>query len=354
MYNSKEIVTHHVGVVEIKVWTKPCSYFTLSSMPRHAKPIPLTVRGQNFTFPEQTLGGYPSLAVARAFLEHLLDRGRVTAGTASHYVKLVGRLLRNGKIIEPPNPVAQTAASAYHAWLADAYAERVRPVVVALGAGLHSRGAITWLRRGSLVPPFEGKQIPKVTIDPTAWDRMKAGDANASPTIVTWTPSIAWTLHVPPNVQTLTLMHADPCATCAAIELDATQLETIAVAFEKAWGHRELNAVPNEALLFGDSPPEYTGDTQTPAVAIGRVLALVDPGPLADALRKLGAVVVLDADAYAKCVVDEPPDTVVISRKTCGSDYDKTLSAVHESWCDHVVALDGGAHDREVDPPPVA
>lgn len=297
-------------------------------MPRpYRPPTVLTARGQTYTFPAVTLDSFPG---AGAFLTYLLDRGRVTPATATHYVKIIGRLLRNGRIVAPTNPVAATAANAYHRWTGEAYGERVRPVALALGTALHTRAAITWLRRGSLVAPSAGKQVPQVRLDPTAWERMKAGDADANAAVVTWVPSNAWTLHVPRNGKTP--VHLDPCPDCVVIELTAEQVEETAKAFEAAWGHRDLNAVPNEAFLFGDPAPEYTGDEHARPISVGRVLALVEAGPLADALRKLGAIVVGDADAYGGCVQEGAPDTVVISRKTCGDAYDKLLGAVHESW----------------------
>jgi hypothetical protein len=278
----------------------------------------MTVHGTVFTFTEKLLAGLPE---ARGFLEDLMARGRVSPSVATTYVKLVAKLKRQGRLGAPEHlihPVERTAANAYHRWAAEGYQLRVQPVVRAFKHDDVRRG-VSWLRRGSLVPPYAGKVVPRVTsLSQITLDPETLSASATSPTIG-WFPCDKWTLHVP--VSEDVPAHADPCVACTPIELDDVLLEAVACAFEKAWGHRDLAIVPMDALLFGQPPREWESTTGAvaPAQATGRVVALVSSGTVASAITGMGGSATADLDSFV-ARLNEGVDVLVLAKDVLGKE----------------------------------
>lgn len=292
-------------------------------------PVILTVGGIAFSFNDHALDGFPE---ARAFLTDVMARGSVSAPVAKQYVLLAARLNRHGRLGDPAkltHNVERTAANAYWRWQGEAYAERVTPVVRAIASADLTAG-VSWLRRSSLVPPFEGKAVPRVTS--MGGIQLDAGTQQAVTTAPTvgWLPCSTWTLHVPRSASSV--VHADPCAACAPIELSSEQLELIAVAFEKAWGHRDLGRVPAESLLFGQPPRESVGTVQLQTS--GKIVALLGPGALASAITGLGGSVTTEASAFTMRL-KEGVDAVLVSKDALGN----------ERFADAVESLNGIANE---------
>lgn len=293
-------------------------------MPRQAVPVVLSVRGTPFTFTAYALTGF---AEAAPFIEYLTDRGGVSHATMTEYVRQVARLKREGRLGDPArwrHRVETTAANAYWQWVGDNYEARVQPVIKAIPA-VDMRRAVRWLRRGALVPPYPGKMVPRVVAMPKAILDTQTREAVTVPAATAFTPCDTWTLHVPADQRE---PHTDPCATCTVLDLTPVQVETIAAAFERAWGHRDLQRVPAEYPLFGEPPRSDRVQPDTPPV--GRVVALCEPGAVADSLRALGAVVTGDVDAFL-ARQSEGFDAVHVSRRAAGA-----------RWAEVLAALDGG------------
>ncbi len=289
----------------------------------------MAIGGLVFTFNERALDGFPE---AQAFLTDVLARGSVSAPVAKNYVILAARLNRGGRLGDPAkltHNVERTAANAYWRWQGEAYAERVQPVVRAF-ANADLTAGVSWLRRSSLVPPYEGKVVPRVTsMGGVQLDPETQTTVVTAPTIG-WVPCSAWTLHVPRSASSV--VHADPCAACTPIELSNEQLELIAVAFEKAWGHRDLGKVPAESLLFGQPPRESVGTVQTQAS--GKIAALLGPSALASAITGLGGAVTTDPVSFS-ARLKEGVDAVLVSKGVLGD----------ERFADAVESLSGIANE---------
>ncbi len=162
--------------------------------------------------------------------------------------------------------------------------------------------------------------------------------ADMTPPEYGWVESSAWTLHLPPKP---CAFHKDPCLTCTAVELTAPQLEVIAAAFEKAWGHRDPSSVPPECPLFG-TPPREGGPADRKTESIGRVVALLPDSALADALRQVRAHVTAAPEAFIDSL-SGGADVIVISRAAAGARYEAVLGVVREAW-DDAAAVDTEAH----------
>jgi hypothetical protein len=297
-------------------------------MARIAKPpVHLVVHDTPFKFTARALEGFHEAA---AFLGALLDRGGISAPVACEYVRLAARLKRQGRLNDENNQhtVEATAANAYWRWAGQSYATRVQPVIRALSQ-VDLKRALPYLRRSALIPPFEGKLVPRMVALPQAVLDSETRAAAVAPPSFSLVPCLGWTLHVPTKAVPV---HADPCLTCLTIDLSAEQVETIAVAFEQAWGHRQLEKVPSDYLLFGEPPRTYTGEGVVLAKA-GRVVALCEPGAAVEALNSIGAKVTADVDSFLARLA-EGADSVFISRAAAGdlAVLAHVISAVKNQW----------------------
>lgn len=282
-----------------------------------------------FRLATSTVTAFPE---AQVFIEHLLDRG-ISEHVAAEYARLVAKLVREGRAATPEFVTqrnARTAINAYWEWIEAAYTERVRPVIRALVDADVTRG-ISWLRRSSLVPPREGKTIPRLAAMPQLHLDADTRAAHSTAAEIVWVPSAAWTLHVP---RAPLAVHEDPCGNCTPIELDAAKLEVIAQAFEKAWGHRDLAAVPPECLLFG-RPPRVQDPPKQDIVPARRILALLPAGALGDAVTQLGGAVVRDVEAFCDRLGDSDNEIVVISRSMAVDHRHELLQALSAAWDAH-------------------
>ena len=309
----------------------------------------VTVRDQSFKFEQASLRDFPD---ALLFLGHLLDRG-VSPSVAQLYVRSVCRLKRRGTLTGPAiitgNMTEQTAANAYKKWRAEGYTQRSTEVVRAL-RGAVSLKRIRFLRRHSISAPAAGKLIPVAQL-PTAIDladfipepgaprsHLSIVESGAisnepAPTIPTAPTSIAWqsaetswTLHVPHE---FAAPHVDPCESCTAFVLDATQLEAIAVAFEKTWGHRDLNALPPESYLFGTPPSE--SEEEEARKTGERALAIVSPtSTRADDMERISVPIMLDVGAAIERL--SAVDGVYLSRAAIGGRLHEVLGALWSAW----------------------
>ena len=302
----------------------------------------VTVRDQPFTFERALLADLPD---ACAFLAHLLDR-RVSAGVAQLYVRSVCRLKRRGTLTGPAvigNVTERTAANAYVKWRAECYLQRSTEVARVL-RGLSVK-RVRFLRQHSISPPMPGKLIPAprmpeiaditdVLPEPGAprsyLSVVESGQVTSgpiSPPPVSWVSAeTSWTLHVPHEFRA---PHVDPCESCTPFVLDAGQLEAIAAAFEKTWGHRDLNALPPEAYLFGAPPSE--SEEEEARKSGERALAIVSAtSTRADDMERISVPVVLDVgEAISKL---STVDWIYLSRTACGSRLNEVIGALWNAW----------------------
>ncbi len=288
--------------------------------------IPFTIRSVTYEMPQSLLTYLPQ---APAFIASLLDKG-LQAHMAREYARLAAKEIRAGRAGAPdsiPQRTSRTAVNAYWEWVATSYTARVQPVLrVFASTGSYVREGLGQIRRSSLVPPFPGKTVPRLVHFNNGYldIETKTVVMPSAPTMA-WEPCDAWTLHVPvaPN----TPPHQDPCTTCAVILPDAAQLDALAVAFEKTWGSRDLNSVPPETLFFGTPPREGKIIEKTVASA-GRIVALVQPGALRDALTRVGAICVDEPGVFVERV-REGADVVVMTRTLASSDL---LVSIDHKW----------------------
>lgn len=292
-------------------------------MPRYKNPDLITVNGNSFEFSQNVLKDFPD---ARGFIGYVLSRN-VSAAVATTYVKIVARLKRQGRLTQTElltHAVERTAANNYWRWTVDAYTVRVTPVARALSQ-YDVRSRISWLRRHSLLPPYPDKRVPRLT----RWPRLALdGDTRSiayDPGETTLVPCSSWTLHVPPRLMPV---HTDPCMDCTVIELTDPQLNVIADAFEATWGHRDLERVPPECLLFGQPPP----DGEAPVIdaeGIGRTVALMSTNALSGAIENTGGSVTLQVETFLARL--EGADSVLISKKLVAERGDEVVAAVR-TW----------------------
>lgn len=307
-------------------------------MPRPTTPV--IVRDQTFHLERQLLVDFPDAPI---FLGHLLDLGRVATHVAAHYVKLVGRLKRQGRLTDVTqihNRAERTAANAYVRWRATTYAERAQEIVRAL-RGQVSTKRVRFLRQHSISAPAPGKLIPVQRMPeiaditdllpepsaPRAYLSVVESGPVISPPSVSWVSAeTSWTLHVPHEFRA---PHVDPCESCTPFILDAGQLEAIAAAFEKTWGHRDLNALPPEAYLFGSPPSE--SEEEEARKAGERALAIVSAtSTRADDMERISVPVVLDVgEAISKL---STVDGIYLSRTACGSRLNEVIGALWNAW----------------------
>jgi len=284
--------------------------------------VTLTVDGEAFTFTRRSLEGFPE---AHGFLTALIARGKVSPPNAAYYVRLVARLRRQGRLNVPESivhRVERTAANAYWRWCGENYAARLRPVLDVLKND-DVRYGYRWLRRGSLVPAFEGKKIQWRMLPVPA----KPGESRM-PSAIAEEPCSVWTLHVPRKAGTP--VHTDPCPDCACVKLTMEQVEVIAAAFEDAWGHRNLEAVPAECFLLGTPPLE--GKVEAQLTPTARVVAVVPDGAVAHALDQLGASVSREWTAFTDRVRALDTSAIVIDFRAVKVDQlDAVFSAAREA-----------------------
>lgn len=287
-------------------------------MPKLTGPaVVLTVRGTTFTFTARALDGFPE---APAFLDYLLARGSTSHTIAVYYVKLVARLRRMGRLNHPEvlvHRVEKTAATAYWKWINTGYDDRVLLVTRSFRDAELNAG-IRWIRRGQLVPPYPGKKLLRRLIPTPATMGMVAQD-----------PCDVWTLHIPRNGHTPA--HADPCVDCAYLKVSDAQLGLIADAFEKAWGHRDLEAVPADCYLFGQPP--IVDLIEHNFKATSRVVAVLPNGALTAACEQIAAASVSrSAPTFLDRIKGDDVSDVALNFDSIGPDYlDTVLVAVREA-----------------------
>jgi len=287
--------------------------------------VVIRVDGVSFRVAASTLKYLPDAAL---FLRHLLGRG-VSAAVAGEYARVVAKLVREGLSTDPTRVTRlneRTAIKAYWSWVDTAYDARVQPVLHAITDD-HVRKGIKWLRVHSLVGPAAGKKIPRIVR--MAQLHLDGGTRTAvmTPAEVAWVETAATTLHVP---TTPVPAHQDPCANCVAFELDAMQVETIARAFEKAWGHRDIERVPADAYLFG-TPPLEDAPPERGSEPTGRIVALLDSSPLADAITQLRGNVARTTEAF-RARLDEGADAVLVSRGADAARFERAVQALREIY----------------------
>lgn len=251
--------------------------------------IEFYVNGVRLPFLARTLAGFPE---AERFAVWLHAHRKCSLATIHLYVKLAAKLKREGQIREPSDlviPNQRTVATAYADWLREAFDEQVNSVCLAVAPdhpGLREKLPRT--RVHSLVPPFEGKQVwkqvlynpsdapfpprPEAPPEDHATYQARKAKWETQPAHA-WMACSKWTLHVPREEETPPHDEAT-CTTCDVIELDDRQLEAVAAAFERAWGHRELTKVAPEQPLFG-ALPDAGPDAARAAVVVppGRPVA---------------------------------------------------------------------------------
>lgn len=291
---------------------------------RPASDVALVIRVDDVSFrlASSTLKYLPDTP---QFLRHLLERN-VSAAVAGEYARLVAKLIRDGLATEP-NRVTRlnerTAIKAYWAWVNGAYDDRVRPVLRAL-VDDHVRKGIKWLRVHSLVGAAPGKRIPRVVRMPQLRLDGTARTSVLTPAEMAWVETSAVTLHVPTKP---VVAHTDPCPDCIAFELQPEQIEVIAAAFEQAWGHRDVSLVPADAPLFGTPPTDDTPTVRSVEQS-GRVVALLPPGLLSDAVTQLRGSVARTPEAF-QARLAEGTDVVMVDRQAIGDEvFERVLTAL--------------------------
>lgn len=309
----------------------------------------IIVSGTVYPFPARSLEGFPQ---AEPFLKHLIQRGSIAPATAVQYVKIAARLWRLRRMYrESPHVNERTVSRAFRRWWLDAYTDLTAPVVQALRASLPSRTAVGWLRRSSLVPPYPAKHVPLPRLPGTELAGRSLEQvvgrpqyADDAPTLslvrpdeelpqVQWRPAPdVWTLHVP--VSASVPAHTDPCADCTVIDLTPAQLAVMGTAFTKAWGAVDLNTLAMDSFLFGEPPPDFTGERVRKPTA-GKLLAFVPEGALAENLVQLGGIVARTPREFEELLAADVPETIVISRSEWERSYTglgEFLRVVEEKW----------------------
>jgi hypothetical protein len=276
-------------------------------MPRTAVPtVDLTANGRTFPFTQRSLEGFPE---AQGFLLGLTARGTLSVSNVIYYVKIAATLKRQGRLHHPDALVQRldrTAARAYWRWIRETYDARVSPLLAMFANSDLTRG-VQWIRRSALVPPSPSKVLYRrlMPVPPLPGETARPPSMALDPC-----PNL-WTLHVP---QTRDVpVHTDPCLDCAVVKIEnEAQLNMIAVAFEKAWGHRILDAVPGDAFLFGQPPlvDQVLHETKTQ-----RILALIgnSHSTLAGSVNAIGGSATTSTTVFAdRLQADPPADAVLI------------------------------------------
>jgi hypothetical protein len=282
------------------------------------------VAGNTYTFPPRSLDGFPE---APAFLEYLLTVRVVSPTMAVYYVKIAARLRRKGVLNTPQvlqHRVERTAANGFWRWASDTYDERVRPILRAVNDPGLTQG-VRWLRRSSLVPPSPGKVLRRRLLPVPS----RPGEAAQPPRTIAEEPYDGWTLHVPRSERTP--VHEDPCPDCLVVKLTPEQLEACAVAFERAWGHRNLAAIPADMFLFGTPPASAAVDARLRPTR--GIVAVLPEGATATALDQLGGSVSREILAFAERLRANPEASTVALDFECLRDghLDLALAAVREA-----------------------
>lgn len=317
------------------------------SMPATRATTSVEVGDQSFSFRTRVLEDLPAAA---AFLAYLLrDRG-VAAHTAAHYVKLVAKLRRQGKLDQPEliaHVTERTAANAYMRWVVEAHTARLAPVRRLF---TNERERLKFLRVHSLVPPYGDKRIPIVQLpqateipadvlaskpdpdNPTSLvPALPASPPRWEENAVVMVPAPnVWTLHIPHGPVE---PHTDPCETCTAHILSDRQLSVLGDAFFAAWGHRDINALSPDEYLFG-SPP-IDNEVSRPLAKTERVVALIGDQAITtrDALsRAVHAQTSHDVNEFLARLRDGSVAGVYISRETAGERLGDVLGAIWNAW----------------------
>ena len=115
-------------------------------------------------------------------------------------------------------------------------------------------------------------------------------------------------------------------------ELTPEQLNVMAEAFKKAWGHTDINQLLPDTFLFGEPPEDFGAEIARPAMTAGQIIALVRPGTLAESVLQLGGSVARNPREFEEQVMGELPETIVISRAACERVYKEVLNIVRDTW----------------------
>lgn len=324
--------------------------------PKSDTAVRVRVAGVLTYLPQSVLTLLPE---AVRFADHLVENRRCDAVTALRYARLVAYAKRDGEVMAPHLITKQpnlTAVRAYWRWIEIHYDARVMPVIKALP---HVRDLVGHLRISSLVPPLEGKMIPKRGAPRFTANPMEGGVAELS---LEWVPSTAWTLHVPPKPKRpensepneppiVVPPHQDPCADCAALELSTEQLQVVASVFHAAWGARNPPGVwppqdlAPESFLFGQPPPTSIYAHQgKDREKVGRIAALVADGPIADTVEQFRGVVTSQPRAFLDRLQQQSADVVVLERTALGDKLNDVLLAIAEMW-----RQPNGVHEEKSD-----
>lgn len=299
----------------------------MSRRPAADVAVPLTIDQISFRLATSTLTHLPDAA---AFIQAQLRKG-ISPPVAAEYARLTAKAMRLGYAADPSRVISRperTAVNAYWAWTEGAYHARVTPVLRAF-AQHDIRKSLPWLRVGSVVPPRLGKQIPRLTQVAQLKLDEETKEASMTPAQYGWVDAErVWTLHLPPAACPA---HQDPCLTCVPVVLTMEQLEVVAAAFEKAWGHRDLHRVPAECPLFG-TPPLEGGPAERKAQSLGRVAALIPESALAGAVRQLRGHVTEDVESFRARLADKDTDVIVISKAVAGPHLAALLEATRAAW----------------------
>ena len=299
----------------------------MSRRPAADVAVPITIDQISFRLATSTLTHLPD---AVAFIRAQLHKG-ISGPVAAEYARLTAKAMRLGYAADPARIISRperTAVNAYWAWAEHAYHERVTPVLRTF-AQHDIRKSLPWLRVGSVVPPREGKQIPRLMQVAQLQLDEETRDAVMTPAQYGWVDAEReWTLHLP---HVACPAHQDPCSTCVPVVLTAEQVEVIAAAFEKAWGHRDLTRVPADCLLFG-TPPLEGGPAEHKSQALGRIAALIPESALAGTVRQLRGQVTEDVEAFKARLADQNTDVIVISKALAGARLADLLEATRAAW----------------------
>lgn len=294
----------------------------MSRRPKNDIDVPITIGDVTFRLATSTMTALPT---APLFLRYLLDGG-VSVAMAAEYARLAAKCIREGTT-RPEQLLRmneRTAMNRYWKWIETVYAQRVQPVRLAI-PDADLRQTLGWLRVHSLVPPYDGKTVPRLTRMPQLHFNTETMAASMEPMRFERQPCAGWTLHVPLREVPV---HVDPCDDCAVYDLTPAQVEVIATAFKDAWGHTDLSLVPAESPLFGTQP--LTTELRTRAVKTnGRTVGMLHVCDHAEYLITRGAHVATTLPALLSRLDDAPADVLVLSRELIGAErYDAIVQVL--------------------------
>lgn len=294
-------------------------------MPRFAgDETAFTIGTTPFVFGPRTLEGLPE---APRFVEYLLGR-KIAPHTAKLYAVHVARLRRQdklGRLDLVSDRTARTAANAFHTWRRDRRKRAYEVLRHAMPTTV--RDHLDFVRISSCVAAYPEKRVPqernwsntdtaRVQIDTTTKDAIYL---DALP----WAPCDVPTLHVPHR---LLPPHTDPCDACAVVRLTQEQIDAIMEAVEMVWGHRDMSAIPRNALLLGD-----VDEAQDIIARAVRVVGLSEATQASIALLQVKAAIEHTVDEFL-AQLQSGAQAVFLSREACGDRLFEVLHKLEEVW----------------------